>query len=425
MPPASRRARTRGLVRLLAVLASVAPLVLAAPASPGATGFQPGDLFVFSFGRAPGSVSWFRTDGTLVQALDTSLSSVTGAEPDPSGRLWVTSMADNKAVVFDSSGILQGPIVDPFDPDCGEPTDIGFDAQGNAYIGDFGVCIDSTRPFVGPKKFAPDGAFLATLVPQAEADFLDLASDQCTLYWQDANGETIYRRNVCTDGPREFVFSLGLGEPRGMRLLPDGSLLSVENELVVRVVGGVVVQQYDLPGCRWDGLALSRLALSFWSSCIDAAGQRTPHEWSLAAGVVLRTLPGVDGVVGSVYGGFRAARGAIPLAFTGFFAPVENPPTINLMRAGRSVRVPFSLGGDHGLDVLAGATSHQVPCDAAAPRHSVRETFFSRESSLSYDPATDRYTYVFKTWPAWAKRCRNLVLRLRDGTEHTVRFQLK
>jgi hypothetical protein len=41
---------------------------------------------------------------------------------------------------------------------------------------------------------------------------------------------------------------------------------------------------------------------------------------------------------------------------------------------------------------------------------------------LSYDPATDTYTYVWKTNKIWAKTCRQLVLKLDDGTFYRANF---
>src|SRR5215211_5096348 len=37
--------------------------------------------------------------------------------------------------------------------------------------------------------------------------------------------------------------------------------------------------------------------------------------------------------------------------FGGFFSPVDDPPTVNTIRAGRAIPVQFSLGGDQGLDI--------------------------------------------------------------------------
>ena len=39
--------------------------------------------------------------------------------------------------------------------------------------------------------------------------------------------------------------------------------------------------------------------------------------------------------------------------FSGFFQPVDNPPITNVVKAGSSVPLVFSLGGNQGLGVLA------------------------------------------------------------------------
>ena len=46
-------------------------------------------------------------------------------------------------------------------------------------------------------------------------------------------------------------------------------------------------------------------------------------------------------------------------------------------------------------------------------------------SSLSYDAASDTYTYVWKTDKAWAGTCRVLALKLTDNTWHVAGFWLK
>ena len=38
--------------------------------------------------------------------------------------------------------------------------------------------------------------------------------------------------------------------------------------------------------------------------------------------------------------------------FTGFFAPVANPPTLNAVNAGRAIPVKFDLSGDKGLNIF-------------------------------------------------------------------------
>lgn len=113
--------------------------------------------------------------------------------------------------------------------------------------------------------------------------------------------------------------------------------------------------------------------------------------------------------------------------FGGFFSPVDNPPTSNTVKAGRAVPVKFSLGGDQGLDVFAEGYPRSGPLvsDPDAPQDAVEQTETAGESSLSYDPATNEYTYLWKTEKAWSGEVRQLVLKLDDGSEHTANFDFK
>jgi hypothetical protein len=112
-------------------------------------------------------------------------------------------------------------------------------------------------------------------------------------------------------------------------------------------------------------------------------------------------------------------------SFTGFFAPVDNPPVVNVAKAGSTVPLKFSLGGYHGLDVLApGApSSRQVTCEAGVPSDVVTETGSPGASGLSYDAEAGRYVYLWKTSKAWANTCRELVLTLADGSSHSATFR--
>jgi hypothetical protein len=53
----------------------------------------------------------------------------------------------------------------------------------------------------------------------------------------------------------------------------------------------------------------------------------------------------------------------------------------------------------------------------------IEETVTAGNSSLQYDPKTQTYTYVWKTDKAWAGTCRQLIVKLIDGTEHSALFQ--
>ena len=117
-------------------------------------------------------------------------------------------------------------------------------------------------------------------------------------------------------------------------------------------------------------------------------------------------------------------REAFAFVFSGFFAPVDNLPTINLVKAGSAVPVKFSLGGDHGLDVLAGApTAPTIACTPGNLTDSLTEVVAAGSSSLHFGPITLIYTYVWKTDKAFANTCRELQITLSDGSVHKARFQ--
>ncbi|HWS56805.1 MAG TPA: PxKF domain-containing protein [Pyrinomonadaceae bacterium] len=113
--------------------------------------------------------------------------------------------------------------------------------------------------------------------------------------------------------------------------------------------------------------------------------------------------------------------------FTGFFSPVDNPPTLNQVNAGRAIPVKFSLSGNKGLAVFAAGSpaSQQVTCNSSAPISELTETLTAGSSSLSYDASSDRYNYVWKTEGSWAGTCRQLVVKLNDGSSHTALFKFK
>ena len=113
--------------------------------------------------------------------------------------------------------------------------------------------------------------------------------------------------------------------------------------------------------------------------------------------------------------------------WTGFLQPVDNLPTLNTVNAGQAIPVKFRLGGDFGLNIFASGYPkvQTVACPGSSGSGSspIEETVSADNSSLQYDPTTQTYTYVWKTDKAWAGTCRQLIVRLIDGTEHIALFQ--
>ena len=114
---------------------------------------------------------------------------------------------------------------------------------------------------------------------------------------------------------------------------------------------------------------------------------------------------------------------ALPYAFDGFFAPIDNGGVANRVKAGAAVPVKFSLGGDRGLDIFAAGNPRSigVAC-GSADIDPVEQTVSAGSSTLVYDPASDRYTYVWKTAKDWAGSCRQLTIEFADGTTETALF---
>jgi hypothetical protein len=115
--------------------------------------------------------------------------------------------------------------------------------------------------------------------------------------------------------------------------------------------------------------------------------------------------------------------------FEGFSAPVDNEPEVNLGNAGRSIPVRFSVHGDAGLDIFAAGgapSSRQVACASNALLDVIEEETTAGGSALQYDATTDTYSYVWKTEKAWAGTCRQLTMKLNDGSAmHTASFKFK
>jgi len=114
--------------------------------------------------------------------------------------------------------------------------------------------------------------------------------------------------------------------------------------------------------------------------------------------------------------------------WTGFFPPVDTLPMWNAAKAGSAIPVKFSLNGDQGLEIFAAGypTSLEIPCgDSTTLFDSIDEIVTAGKSSLSYDTDAGQYIYVWKTEKAWANTCRQLVVKLIDGTYHRANFKFK
>jgi hypothetical protein len=113
--------------------------------------------------------------------------------------------------------------------------------------------------------------------------------------------------------------------------------------------------------------------------------------------------------------------------FAGFFQPVDNLPTLNDAKAGSAIPVKFSLDGNKGLNIFAAGypSSGLIACSSDDSASTVEETVNAGGSVLTYDAATNTYSYIWKTDKNWKGTCRQLVVKLSDGTIHVANFRFK
>ncbi len=107
--------------------------------------------------------------------------------------------------------------------------------------------------------------------------------------------------------------------------------------------------------------------------------------------------------------------------FDGFFSPVRNLPNTNRWKAGEPVPIRFSLNGFQGARPEASGFPRSTLCDGGDAQRITRRA--KKRPMFRYNERSDRYTLRWKTDGDWAGTCRELVLKLDDGTVHTARFE--
>ena len=126
-----------------------------------------------------------------------------------------------------------------------------------------------------------------------------------------------------------------------------------------------------------------------FSTITDYLGRATLPPVGLAAGTyaVSASFAG-----DATYTGATRTGTLVVSAFSGFFPPVANPPTVNIAKAGSAIPVKFSLGGNRGLAIFAAGYPRVVTtvCGTGVPTEEIKTTVTAGGSSLSYDAAHEQ-----------------------------------
>jgi YVTN family beta-propeller protein len=160
-------------------------------------------------------------------------------------------------------------------------------------------------------------------------------------------------------------------------------------------------------------------------SCADAGGSGlTSCTGDVADGAALDTsTPGTFSftVVGrdgagnetTVTHGYTVVAQESDIAFGGFVGPIQDG---SVVRAGSVVPIAFSLGGFHGLDVLADGSPSSVKVDCGHPGYATGGHPAQSDDGLQFDEETGNYTFAWQTRSSWAGTCRAFLVTLRDGS---------
>ena len=213
-----------------------------------------------------------------------------------------------------------------------------------------------------------------------------------------ASGYEFFGQQVTISAPD----ALGPDEPLVIRFDLDASLVPMghSHETIEVFRNGVLV-----PPCADPWVAEP-------SPCVSERAALTDGDISFTVLTVQAS-----------YYNFGIAR---PLAFGGFLAPV-NGDMANRATAGSAIPVKFSLGGFRGMEIFAAGSpsSRLLSCSTLDEGDDIETTVSPGASDLTYDAATDTYTYVWKTQRAWRDTCRKLVVDFNDGSRATADFDFR
>ena len=290
-------------------------------------------------GAGSGKVIGIQSDGSISQTLDTTLGgTITGMLFDFNGNLFVTNFtagnvsvfpnSDSSAAVRTSQVFSSSSVTFGSGYDC-QPESIAEDGNGNVFVGLAG-CKKNVL------KFDPSGKQLASYAVTIEdqgADWIDLAADDCTLFYT-SEGNKVMRYNVC--GNRQLPdFAGGFHKALAIKLLPDGGVIVADNVDIHRTdITGKIIKTYDTDGndC-WVALTLDPSGTSFYAtnSCNSQVVQ-----FDLDSGNVLQTIK-VNSATNSLFG-------IVSAGFTNNFLFVGASPqsnTTNNSSATYSISVGF------------------------------------------------------------------------------------
>jgi HYR domain/NHL repeat len=459
----------------------------AVPGPAGVAVNSSGNIYVADPGN--NRVQKFSSTGTFVAVIGSSgsgdgqFSNPVGIAIDSADNLYVADSGNNRIQKFNSAGtfVTKWGTSGAGNGEFSGPNGVGVDNAGTVYVADTGnnrvqlfsssgtfieVCGSAGSgdgQFTGPEDVAPNTA--GTFFYVADRDNFRVQKFSTTAASPTANAgadQTLECAGATTavnlDGSASTAGSGTINSyswAEGATPLGTGAMLTVNLPtgthtitLTVTDTGGgsdtddvvVTIQDTLAPNISCPSDVVVSLPLNSTATSMVVNYPSVTATDSCSSSVTVNSTPASGSVfpIGTTTVNATADDGAghtstcsfkvtVQYNFAGFFPPVANLPMLNIVQAGRAIPVKFSLSGNKGLGIFAAGSpsSGPIACNSSDPATLLEETVTAGGSSLSYDPTTDQYIYVWKTEPGWAGTCRQLVVQLNDGSTHRANFKFK
>lgn len=290
-------------LRKILFAACAAISVSATPAM--AATFVLGDVFAAVGG---GLVRQYTSAGVLKDTLNTGQAGfTTGMAFDTAGNLFVTNFTAGSVTKFNNAGVVIPP--NPFVSPGGGVESLVFNGAGQLLAAHGGAT----------KRYSAAGTLLQTYNHQA--DWIDLAADQKTLFWSN-EGSTIAKFDISTNTAIGNFVNIGTNggtSAFALRILQNGDVIIAGGTKVLQYnAAGGFLGSYDVTGV--DGffaLNLDSTNNTFWSGSINNQNLYRFTLGNFGANVSTQTIAAGGNLFGvAVFGEQTVAVPTVPEAST-------------------------------------------------------------------------------------------------------------
>ena len=172
-------------------------------------------------------------------------------------------------------------------------------------------------------------------------------------------------------------------------------------------------------------------ATTIGTGMLNGSGQTTFTTSSLSAGShSITVVYGADSNFNGSTGPSPAYVQSVQYIFMGFLPPIDNLPTVNSAKAAQTIPIKWQLKDYNGnlisdLGTLAsdGLNSSVISCNTPGPVDAIEELAAPGSTVFRFDGT--QFIYNWQTPKPWAGTCRQLQVKLSDGTTHIANFTFK